>query len=164
MVRGELAPVSHRGTEVAFDRPVEARVALRNAAGAIRAHVEADVEGRVACDRCLEPFPLRLHLDYDEAFVPPDAMRPDAGAAAGDGTRQVPLTGNAIDLTEGLRQNVVMALPMKVLCREACRGLCPRCGRNRNAGDCGCRVEESDPRLAALRPLLERLVARQGRE
>lgn len=163
VVRGKLAPVSHRGTEVDFDRPVEAEVELHSEPGAIYAHVEADVEGRVACDRCLEPFPLQLHLDYREAFVLPEAARPDAGSAGGEGVRQVPLEGKVIDLTEGLRQNIVMALPMKLVCREDCRGLCPRCGGNLNEGDCGCRVEKTDSRLEALRPLLERLEAEKGK-
>lgn len=163
VLRGALTPVVHGGTEVAFDRPVEARVELRSETGAIHAHVEADVEGRVACDRCLDPFPVRLHLDYREAFVPSEGALPGAGTAGGEGVRQVPMSGKVIDLGEGLRQNVIMALPMKLVCREDCGGLCPRCGRNLNEGDCGCRVEVRDSRLEALRPLLERLETQRDR-
>lgn len=163
VVQGTPAPVCHGGTEVTFDRPIEARVELSAKPGAIYAHIEADVDARVACDRCLAPFPLQLHLDYREAFVVPEAAPPDADAADGEGVRQTPLAGNVINLTDGLRQNIIMALPMKLVCREDCRGLCPRCGRNLNEGDCGCRVEKTDSRLEALRPILERLEAERGK-
>jgi uncharacterized protein len=58
-----------------------------------------------------------------------------------------------VDLAPLVRETMILALPTKPLCREDCRGLCPRCGANRNGGECGCRQEWSDPRLEVLRDL-----------
>ena len=65
-------------------------------------------------------------------------------------------SGNTIDLTAAVRENLLAELPMKATCREDCRGLCPHCGHNLNLGECGCRCREVDPRLASLGKLLER--------
>ncbi len=59
-----------------------------------------------------------------------------------------------IDLNELLREQFYLALPMKPLCREDCRGLCPQCGTNLNTGTCTCATEWEDPRLAALKGLV----------
>ena len=56
---------------------------------------------------------------------------------------------------DAVRADVLLSLPIKWVCREECRGLCPKCGANLNQGDCGCTFREEDPRLAALRKLLE---------
>ena len=61
-----------------------------------------------------------------------------------------------LDLVELMREQFVLALPMKPLCAEDCRGLCPECGTNLNKGQCGCTPRWEDPRLAALKSLLPR--------
>ena len=62
----------------------------------------------------------------------------------------------ALDLTELLREQFQLALPMKPLCSAACRGLCPECGTNLNRTECGCVSKWEDPRLAPLKGLLDR--------
>ena len=66
--------------------------------------------------------------------------------------------GDRLDLGEVVREQVLLGLPLKPLCREDCQGLCPRCGKNRNAGPCGCtpEEEEGDPRLEPLRKLFDK--------
>ena len=66
--------------------------------------------------------------------------------------------GDRLDLGEVVREQVLLALPLKPLCREDCRGLCPRCGQNRNLGPCGCPPPEEpgDPRLEPLRKLVDK--------
>ena len=59
-----------------------------------------------------------------------------------------------LPLDELVTTDLLLSLPMKSLCREDCRGLCPQCGHNLNNGECGCRQETVDPRLAALKDLL----------
>jgi uncharacterized protein len=128
---------------------------------------------RCTCAACLKPFTLRLTVDVGEDFGP----RAAPAAAAGGGPRQgsesprhgsaagpaeerelnagdflVPVdAGETIDVTEVVRQHVVLALPIAPRCREECRGLCPRCGTDLNNGPCGCAVDEVDPRLDVLR-------------
>ena len=60
-----------------------------------------------------------------------------------------------LDLSELAESDIILALPSKFLCRNDCRGLCPRCGKDLNDGDCGCDTRETDPRLESLRQLLE---------
>jgi len=64
-------------------------------------------------------------------------------------------TDDQIDLIELLREQFYLALPMKPLCREDCRGLCPQCGVNRNTGTCECEPGWEDPRLAPLKGLIK---------
>jgi uncharacterized protein len=60
-----------------------------------------------------------------------------------------------IDLGQLMSEQFHLVLPMKPLCRETCRGLCPQCGTNLNAGSCECRTTWEDPRLAPLKALLK---------
>ena len=61
-----------------------------------------------------------------------------------------------IDLNELLREQFYLALPMKPLCSEGCKGICPQCGTNRNAANCDCSPQWEDPRMAGLKTLLKR--------
>ncbi|MDD2499121.1 MAG: DUF177 domain-containing protein, partial [Desulfitobacteriaceae bacterium] len=62
--------------------------------------------------------------------------------------------GDKIDILPQVLQTILLELPMKVLCREDCKGLCPVCGTNLNIKECRCERESIDPRLAALKNLL----------
>ena len=64
-----------------------------------------------------------------------------------------------LDVDEELSEMLEMDFPSKILCREDCRGLCPKCGANRNHGSCSCPEKEVDPRLAPLAKLLEKYKA-----
>jgi uncharacterized protein len=113
------------------------------------------LHGRVlgSCARCLEEYPFGL--DHPFVFV----LTPRAAAAAGpahlsaDDMALSTYEGEEIDLTPLVHEQTILALPTRPLCRESCRGLCPRCGANLNAGACGCAAAPTDPRLAVLRGL-----------
>jgi uncharacterized protein len=64
--------------------------------------------------------------------------------------------GQIIDLTDEVRQSLLVEIPWHPQCRDDCRGLCPRCGANRNVTECGCDLEPRDSRWDALRELKER--------
>jgi len=114
--------------------------------GKIQAHVE------VACDRCLAPVAVPMEVEFETAFIPQ--------AKAAGATENVELhaedmglaafEGDAIDLDELVREQLLLALPSRHLCREECAGLCPTCGADLNAGRCGCEQKETDPRWSAL--------------
>ena len=111
----------------------------------------------VSCSRCLEPFSVPVDAAFDLQYVP-------ASANAGEGEVEVAeddLTTafyreGMLDLIDLLREQFVLALPMKPLCEEACRGLCPHCGTNLNKSQCECAPRWEDPRLAPLKSLLSR--------
>jgi uncharacterized protein len=110
----------------------------------------------VSCSRCAEPFRIPVDVPFDLFYLPQSEND-------GEGEREVQeedlstsfYRGEAIDLGELLREQFYLALPMKPLCTEACKGLCPQCGTNLNRGACDCKNTWEDPRLAGLKALLE---------
>jgi uncharacterized protein len=106
------------------------------------------------CSRCLEPFAWPVDGTFDLRYQPQSAN-------VGEGEREIEeddLTTayyqhDEIDLGQLMREQFYLSVPMKPLCRPDCRGLCPVCGTNLNAGTCQCRRDWDDPRLAALRSL-----------
>ena len=106
------------------------------------------------CSRCLEPFTLPVHGEFDLRYQPHTAN-------TGEGEREIEeddLTtafydNDEIDLGQLMREQFYLALPMKPLCGDDCKGLCPICGTNLNRGTCDCKREWEDPRLAVLKTL-----------
>lgn len=113
----------------------------------------------LACSRCLEPFTIAVDREFDLRYLPSGAAEPGADD---DEEREVEEDDvsvafhhdDEIDLDELLRDEFYLALPMKPLCSEACRGLCPQCGANRNTAPCDCSPHWEDPRMAGLKTLL----------
>jgi uncharacterized protein len=128
---------------------VEQQGAGYRLAGRLRTGLE------VPCSRCAEPFGRPVDAQFDLLYLP-------TAANAGDGEREVGADelnaafyeGDEVDLAQLVREQCYLALPMKPLCREDCRGLCPVCGTNRNTQACGCDASWKDPRLAPLEGLL----------
>jgi uncharacterized protein len=150
----------------------DADVALRPD-GRVTAHVElvdgttVHIRGRltgaieIACARCLQPYALTLDRDLDLFYLPRAAGQEEAQEEEVELSDRDVVVGyyesERVDLGELLREEIVLGLPLKPLCREGCQGLCPRCGGNRNAASCACPPEEEpgDPRLEPLRKLVD---------
>jgi uncharacterized protein len=136
--------------------PVELSLDVRKAGGGT-----FDVSGRLRtrleliCSRCVEAFEVPVDAAFDLRYLP-------AALNAGEGEREIredDLTTayyreGMIDLADLMREQFVLALPMKPLHDEDCRGLCPECGANLNRTDCGHASRWEDPRLAPLKGLL----------
>ncbi|HYT05238.1 MAG TPA: DUF177 domain-containing protein [Gemmatimonadales bacterium] len=140
------------GLEVVLTEPV--RVAGRlHAAGEGRFYWHSSLSTRVAgeCRRCLVPVTVPILADVHALFSKdPDALEdPSAYPLASDATQ--------IDLRPAVREELVLAVPRWVVCRDECRGLCPRCGKDLNAGPCGCPPAPVDGRWAALASLKSKL-------
>ena len=114
--------------------------------------VAAELE--LPCSRCLEPFRLPIASSFDVRYLPASAASAAVEREVDDEDLETSYYRNdEIDLNELLREQFYLALPMKPLCAEDCRGLCAQCGTNLNAGTCGCAPVWDDPRLAALKGL-----------
>src|SRR5207249_9472867 len=110
------------------------------------------------CSRCLEPFRLGVDEHFDLRYQPHTANTgEDEREIEEDDLSTAFYENDEIDLGQLMREQFYLALPMKPLCREDCRGLCPSCGGNRNLVPCACAERAPDPRLAALRDLATRL-------
>jgi uncharacterized protein len=96
------------------------------------------------CDRCLEPFSLSFPVPVEIVVLR------DFGAEDEGDTPVIHQLEGEVDLTETLREAVVIAVPLQRVCRPECQGLCPQCGADLNQGPCGCPQDEIDPRWAGL--------------
>ena len=111
---------------------------------------------RLACGRCLEPFEIPVDSPFELRYVPEPAgaREDDEREVAEDDLTTAFYKDEAIDLGELMHEQFVLALPMKPLCSEACKGLCAQCGTNLNKGTCECKPTWTDPRLDALKGIL----------
>jgi len=113
-------------------------------------------ELELACSRCLDPFRLPVAAPFDLRYLPASDVSSDPEREVDDEDLETSYYENgAIDLNELLREQFYLALPMKPLCRDDCRGLCAQCGTNLNTGACDCAPVWEDPRLAPLKNLLK---------
>ena len=162
----ELNQIPEEGLQVAFHEPVS----LGAAAGCVEATCPVDaqvslvktgigvaVRGRlgstvrVTCSRCLEVFPLNLGEEFEVHYLPSRTADVAGEHELSPGDLDVlPLREDRIDLTALLQDTILLTLPPQPVCRETCRGLCPRCGASLNAGPCGCPPRPADPRWQAL--------------
>lgn len=109
------------------------------------------------CVRCLTPFALPLQFALEEEFRPTIDIYTGAllPRLADDEEATRIDAHHEIDLTEVIRQDILLAIPPRPLCRSKCAGLCPICGKNWNEGPCDCKRAEIDPRLEKLKELLD---------
>ncbi|HEX4008054.1 MAG TPA: DUF177 domain-containing protein [Acidobacteriaceae bacterium] len=124
----------------------------------IRTRAEWQGTFEVPCARCLDPVRHALGGDFDLLFRPlgADAGPADRSLAAPD-TEIGYYQEEGLVLEDVLREQVLLSLPARSLCRQDCKGLCPRCGRNLNSESCSCEETPSDPRWSALSELRSRL-------
>jgi uncharacterized protein len=110
------------------------------------------------CSRCVEPFPFAVDAAFDLLYVPhaENTAAEEEIEVEEDDLSTAYYRDERIDLGQLLREQFYLAIPMKPLCREACRGLCPQCGQNLDAGTCACTPTWTDPRLEGLRALGKR--------
>jgi uncharacterized protein len=110
----------------------------------------------LSCSRCLEGFAVPVATSFDLTYLPSDQAPSGSGEVeVGDeDINTAYYQDGRIDLAELIHEQLYLVLPMKPLCKDDCRGLCPVCGANRNTTACTCEVTWTDPRLAGLKALL----------
>ena len=109
----------------------------------LRAEAVAQVVSR--CDRCLEPVRVTVRADVDALYArQPDPEDPDLYS----------FEGHAIELTDSIRDALLLELPLQFLCSEDCKGLCPGCGVNLNTGSCTCQEGEVTTPFSALKSIV----------
>ena len=114
--------------------------------------VKACVEGQ--CSRCLDKVTETVETVITEQLLYAKDAYLYNHLAVGELEEQFYLYSNDLfDISEIIRESILAALPMKILCRDDCRGLCLKCGQNLNRGQCQCDTTEIDPRLAILAKL-----------
>lgn len=116
-------------------------------------HVSTVVE--LQCSRCVERFTLPVDASFDLFYLPHSENTGEGEVEIEEDDLETAFyRDDVIDLGQLIREQFYLVLPMKPLCRDDCRGLCPQCGANLNQGSCGCVSTWTDPRLEALRSLV----------
>ena len=100
----------------------------------------------IPCDRCLEQVAVKIPYEIEQKLD----MKKSDNDRVQDLDENDYLTGMDLDVDRLVYLEVLMSWPLKVLCKEDCKGICSRCGKNLNKGSCGCAEEPKDPRMAAI--------------
>ena len=118
----------------------------------VRGSITGDAE--VECSRCLQPVEQKLKIDFQANFVTPEhfSLDKENEVSISDLDTDV-LEGDRIEIKDIVREQILLNIPEQVFCNPDCKGLCPKCGANRNLIDCKCDLNETDPRWAALKNL-----------
>jgi uncharacterized protein len=134
--------------------PIALNVAVRKDRTLFRLVGRVQTTVELTCSRCLEGFPLVVDEAFDVLFLPhAEPSTAEERAVEDDDLSTAYYSDNVIDLGQLVQEQCYLVVPMKPLCSEGCRGLCPECGINLNAASCDCRQEWVDPRLAVLHNL-----------
>ena len=124
----------------------------------IRVKGKLDTSLEVACARCLDPVVHPVERSFDLLYRPLGIDSGHAELSVTDAEAEIGYYENGgLLLEDTLREQVLLALPLKTLCREDCKGLCPHCGKNMNEIECGCVDELEDPRWSALKEIRDKL-------
>jgi uncharacterized protein len=127
---------------------------LPHTGGEVRVKGKVETEMEAECDRCLGRAQFHIDSSFDLFYRLADAGEAEEEEAIDEGEAEMgfyELPG--LELEEILREQVLLQLPMQRICAEACKGICPVCGANRNESECGCRPHLADDRWNALKDL-----------
>jgi uncharacterized protein len=124
----------------------------------IRLNGELDTSLELVCARCLEPVQQDVTRKFDLLYRPlgADAGREELSVTSAEAEISY-YQGEGVLLDDVLREQLLLAVPLKVICREDCKGLCPHCGQNLNVRQCSCAEPAEDPRWAALKDIRDKL-------
>ncbi len=118
----------------------------------VNGEIAADV--KIECSRCLQPVDEKLKILFSVSYITPEYYTEEKETEIGVDDLQIAVfEGDKIDIGELVREQILLNLPEQKFCREDCKGLCRKCGANRNLINCNCLEKEIDPRWSALKNL-----------
>ncbi len=109
---------------------------------------------KLSCARCLAGYERSFEIDVEEEFATGET-EPDVSTIDREEPEASAICDYVLDVSELVRQQVMVSVPIAATCRPECRGICPQCGQNLNEGDCDCPAPLADSRWDALASLLE---------
>src|SRR5216684_3065492 len=154
--------VDFHSTEIKQAQPLEVSGTAELLEGQIRITGAIETKVELVCARCLEPVVEDVSRTFDLFYSPlPKGLKPEEARLKEDDVEIGFFDGEGLFLADVLREQVLLALPMKAICRSDCRGLCPNCGANLNHEECRCETHATDPRLAPLARLKQDWLKKQ---
>ena len=147
----ELNPVDER---VRLTGPAAVTGKIRLSGNEVFVNGHIDARAQVECDRCLQPVEAPVTADFALEYIPGSDYESSEAAELTEAEMSVAVfDGEAIDVDEIVKEQILLAVPTRILCREDCKGICLECGIDRNTGECSCVADDIDPRWAALKNL-----------
>ena len=150
---GELALEDERVT-ITQPPEVAGEILVNGARAQVKGNVRALLQ--VECDRCLKPIEVPVNSRFDVEYVTtaeyeaqqlPELSESDLNLTVFD--------GEVIDIDDLVTEELLLAVPDHLVCKDDCKGFCPNCGADRNSVECGCETREVDPRWAGLKELVD---------
>lgn len=147
----------HDSGEALFVKPLDIQVKARRLDELVVVEGSVSTLVRLQCCRCLQDFEQALDVTFSVTFARElpsleDEQRQDSEIELqAEDLGLIAFEGDEIDLTESIQEQLVMALPVKPLCRTTCKGLCSQCGADLNEGACDCHEQVMDGKFAALK-------------
>ena len=136
--------------------PIKGHARMRRVNQGLLVDGWVDLTLEFTCTRCLKQFEQHMHVPFEERFYPTVDVMTGAPLPPVEEDDVFSIDDHhLVDLTEAIRQAVLLAVPMVTLCQEDCAGLCPQCGHDLNLGPCDCVPEVEDTRLNVLKILLQ---------
>lgn len=133
--------------EYPLKTPVKVLGAISNKTSIVTLNVVCEVCYSAPCDRC--------GIETEKTYRIPIIRTLVNECESDDNDEMILLDSYELDLDELVYSEVVLGVPTKHLCKDSCKGVCPKCGKNLNSGECGCNDDEIDPRLQPLAELLK---------
>jgi uncharacterized protein len=147
----ELNPVDER---IRLTAPASVKGNVRLSGNEVFVNGYIDTRAQVECDRCLEQIELPVSTDFALEYITGSEYESsDVAELTEDEMLVSVFDGHAIDVDEIVKEQIVLAVPTRMLCRDDCKGICPECGIDKNTGECQCVTDDIDPRWAALKNL-----------
>jgi uncharacterized protein len=117
-------------------------------AGYMVLSADVKVSYSTVCARCIEPVSNVLEISFEKDIA-------SSGDVSSENDDYIIIEDKKLDLLPSVEEEIMLEMPSRTLCKEDCLGLCQKCGKNLNEGDCDCAKKEVDPRLAILKTLLQ---------
>ena len=161
MLRGEVDRIDidylltpDEPDSAALDGDAHVKGFVTDEAGYMHLELTATVAYRAECARCLEPVSGEFSVTLERTVAAEGTLTEEQLEENVD--EYAVIEDGKLDLDEAIREELLLSFPMRFLCEEDCPGLCPKCGKPKRQGDCGCPTFEPDPRLAVLKKLLDK--------
>ena len=141
-------------SDASFPSPMKVSGDITNTAGYMKMTVSLSVDYVSACARCLAPLSGSFALSLEKTVAPRDVLADLPEERLDD---YVIIEDGFLDIDEQMKEQLELEFPSRFLCSDDCRGLCQKCGKNLNDGECGCSTKEVDPRLLPLQKILDQM-------
>lgn len=150
--------VTEPSSEIKWLKPVTGQLKLTNTGESILIEGEIYTEALLQCSRCLKKFTFLVDTTFKEKYFEKQDDEEEIVKEQLLNTKDLSTffyQGDILDLDDLLKNSIYLELPMKPVCNQACKGICPRCGQDLNEGKCECKIEHVDPRWDKLKGFLK---------